>query len=212
MADDAAVQASPWATKIKDAGTLRMGGSDAGPLFSMKDPATGKLTGFDAGLAQLLSHYITGKSDGPIALTISTVDTRETLVQNGTVDVVVATYSITPERAKKVAFAGPYYRSGDAVMIKTDTTGIKSVKDLDGKRVATQQGSTAADRITQVAPGADGEPVPRRRAVPRRAQDRPGGRVRDRPGHPDLQRQHRRHPEGRGGALLRRLLRHRADP
>lgn len=154
VADDAAVQASPWAAKIKEAGSLKMGGSDAGPLFSMKDPATGKLTGFDAGLAQLLSHYITGKPDGPIALTISTVDTRETLVQNGTVDVVVATYSITPERAKKVAFAGPYYRSGDAVMIKADTTGIEGVKDLDGKKVATQQGSTAADRIAQVAPGA----------------------------------------------------------
>ena len=155
VADDAAIQASPWAATIKQAGTLKMGGSDAGPLFSMKDPATGKLTGFDAGLAQLLSRYITGKADGPIALTISTVDTRETLVQNGTVDVVVATYSITPERAKKVAFAGPYYRSGDAVMIKTETTGINGVKDLDGKKVATQQGSTAADRIAQVAPGAE---------------------------------------------------------
>jgi glutamate transport system substrate-binding protein len=155
VADDAAIQASPWAAKVKEAGSLKMGGSDAGPLFSMKDPATGKLTGFDAGLAQLLSHYITGKADGPIALTISTVDTRETLVQNGTVDVVVATYSITPERAKKVAFAGPYYRSGDAVMIKTDTTGIEGVQDLDGKKVATQQGSTAADRIAKVAPGAE---------------------------------------------------------
>jgi glutamate transport system substrate-binding protein len=154
VADEAAVAASPWATKIKESGTLRMGGSDAGPLFSMKDPATGKLTGFDAGLAQLLSHYITGKADGPIALTISTVDTRETLIQNGTVDVVVATYSITPQRAEKVAFAGPYYRSGDAVMIKADTTGISGVQDLDGKTVATQQGSTAADRITKVAPGA----------------------------------------------------------
>jgi len=155
VADDASIQSSPWAAKVKEAGTLKMGGSDAGPLFSMKDPATGKLTGFDAGLAQLLSHYITGKADGPIALTISTVDTRETLVQNATVDVVVATYSITPERAKKVAFAGPYYRSGDAVMIKTETTGINGVSDLDGKKVATQQGSTAADRITQVAPGAE---------------------------------------------------------
>ncbi len=155
VADDAAIQASPWAAKIKQAGSLKMGGSDAGPLFSMKDPASGKLTGFDAGLAQLLSHYITGKADGPIELTISTVDTRETLIQNGTVDVVVATYSITPERAKKVAFAGPYYRSGDAVMIKASTTGITGVKDLDGKKVATQQGSTAADRIAKVAPGAE---------------------------------------------------------
>ncbi|MCW2812432.1 MAG: transporter substrate-binding protein [Friedmanniella sp.] len=154
VAEAAAVDGNAWAAKIKAAGTLKTGGSDAGPLFSMKDPSTGKITGFDAGLAQLLSRYITGKADGPIALSITTVDTRETLIQNGTVDTVFATYSITPARAKKVAFAGPYYRSGDAIMVKSDNTTITSVKDLDGKRIATQQGSTTADRIAKDAPGA----------------------------------------------------------
>jgi glutamate transport system substrate-binding protein len=153
-ADAGTVDGNAWAKKIKAAGTLKTGGTDSGPLFSMKDPASGKLTGFDAGLAQLLSHYITGKPDGPVALTITTVDTRETLIQNGTVDAVFATYSITPARAKKVAFAGPYYRSGDAVMVKSDNTDITSVKDLDGKKVVTQQGSTTADRIKKDAPGA----------------------------------------------------------
>ena len=153
-ADAATVDGNAWAKKIKDRGSLNTGGSDSGPLFSMKDPASGKLTGFDAGLAQLLSRYITGKEDGPLTLTITTVDTRETLIQNGTVDTVFATYSITPERAKKVAFAGPYYRSGDAVMVKADNTTINSVTDLDGKKVATQQGSTTAARIAKDAPGA----------------------------------------------------------
>jgi glutamate transport system substrate-binding protein len=153
-ADAATVDGNTWAKAIKDRGTLNTGGSDAGPLFSMKDPSTGKLTGFDAGLAQLLSHYITGKADGPISLSITTVDTRETLIQNKTVDTVFATYSITPARAKKVAFAGPYYRSGDAVMVKATNTDITSVQNLDGKKVATQQGSTAADRMAKVAPGA----------------------------------------------------------
>ena len=154
VADAAAVDGNAWAKKIKDAGTLRTGGSDSGPLFSMKDPSTGKVTGFDAGLAQLLSHYITGLPDGPITLTVTTVDTRETLIQNGTVDTVFATYSITPERAKKVAFAGPYYRSGNAVMVLSDTTGISSAKDLDGKKVAMQQGSTTPASLKKVAPGA----------------------------------------------------------
>jgi glutamate transport system substrate-binding protein len=154
-ADPAAVDANAWAKKIKDRGVLKTGGSDAGPLFSMKDPSTGKLTGFDAGLAQLLSHYITGKDDGPLELTITTVDTRETLIQNGTVDTVFATYSITPQRAKKVAFAGPYYRSGDAIMVKAENTDINAVADLNGKKIATQQGSTTADRIKKDAPQAD---------------------------------------------------------
>jgi glutamate transport system substrate-binding protein len=153
-ADAATVDGNAWAKAIKDRGSLNTGGTDQGPLFSLKDPSTGKLTGFDAGLAQLLSHYITGKADGPIQLSITTVDTRETLIQNKTVDTVFATYSITPARAKKVAFAGPYYRSGDAVMVKASNTDITSVKDLDGKKVATQQGSTAADRMAKVAPGA----------------------------------------------------------
>jgi glutamate transport system substrate-binding protein len=154
VADEAAVSANAWAKAIRDRGTLRRGGSDTGPLFSLRDPVNGKVTGFDAGLSQMLSHYITGKADGPEALTVTTVDTRETLIQNDTVDVVIATYSITPARAKKVAFAGPYYRSGDAVMVKADDTAITGAKDLDGKKVATEQGSTAPDRIKQVAPGA----------------------------------------------------------
>jgi glutamate transport system substrate-binding protein len=154
VADPGVFEANAWAKKIKDAGVLKTGGSDSGPLFSMKDPSTGKITGFDAGLAQLLSHYITGKPDGPIALTVTTVDTRETLIQNGTVDTVFATYSITPERAKKVAFAGPYYRSGNAVMVLSDTTGISSAQDLDGKKVAMQQGSTTPASLKKVAPGA----------------------------------------------------------
>ena len=154
VADEAVVNANPWAKAIRDRGTLRRGGSDTGPLFSLRDPVSGKVTGFDAGLSQMLSHYITGKPDGPETLTVTTVDTRETLIQNGTVDVVLATYSITPARAKKVAFAGPYYRSGDAVMVKADDAAITGVQDLDGKKVATQQGSTTADRIKKDAPGA----------------------------------------------------------
>ena len=75
-ADPAVVDANAWAKKIKDRGLLKTGGSDSGPLFSMKDPSSGKLTGLDAGLAQLLSHYITGLDDGPLDLTITTVDTR----------------------------------------------------------------------------------------------------------------------------------------
>jgi glutamate transport system substrate-binding protein len=153
-ADAAAVDGNAWAKKIKDRGQLLTGGSDSGPLFSMKDPTTGKITGFDAGMAQMLSHYITGKSDGPISLTVTTVDTRETMIQNGTVDTVIATYSITPPRAKKVAFAGPYYRSGTAVMVKSDNTTINGVKDLGGKKIATQQGSTTADLLSKYAPSA----------------------------------------------------------
>jgi glutamate transport system substrate-binding protein len=155
VADAAAIPAGSWADKIKQRGKLIRGGTDAGPLFSIKDPATGKVTGFDAGLAAMLAHYITGKPTDNTDLVITTVDTRETLIQNGTVDAVFATYTITPERAQKVAFAGPYYESGAAIMVKADNTAIDSVDDLNGKTVATEANSTAVLALQQFAPQAN---------------------------------------------------------
>ncbi len=156
VADTASVDANTWASAVKKQGFLKVGGTDSGPLFSIKDPTTGELTGFDAGLAQMLSRYITGKSDPQslTRLTITTVDTRETLLQNHTVDAVFATYTITPARAKKVAFAGPYYESGDAIMVKADNTTIKGLADLAGKKVATETNSTAALALAKMAPDA----------------------------------------------------------
>jgi glutamate transport system substrate-binding protein len=157
VADASALPAGSWAAGVKQRGYLRRGGTDAGPLFSIKDPGNGKLTGFDAGLGQMLARYITGKSDvqSLTRLTVTTVDTRETLLQNGTVDAVIATYTITPARATKIDFAGPYYESGDAIMVKSGNTSIKEVGDLNGKNVATESNSTAALSLKQFAPNAN---------------------------------------------------------
>lgn len=151
-APDATISANAWATAIKNRGTLRTGGTDSGPLFSLLDPATGKVTGFDAGLSQMFAQYILGSPK--TTLTVVTADTRETLIQNGSVDTVFATYTITPTRATKVAFAGPYFSSGAAIMVKSDNTTIKGVKDLAGKKVATESNSTALTALKEKAPTA----------------------------------------------------------
>ena len=156
VADPSAIPAGSWADKIRQRGRLIRGGTDTGALFSLRDPTTGKITGFDAGLAAMLAHYITGKADqDAVELVTTTVDTRETLLQNKTVDAVFATYTIKPERAEKVAFAGPYYESGDAIMVKADNTTITEVGDLNGKTVATESNSTAALAVKQFAPQAN---------------------------------------------------------
>ena len=156
VADAAAIPAGSWADKVKQRGKLIRGGTDQGALFSLKDPATGKVTGFDAGLAAMLAHYITGKSDADaVELVITTVDTRETLIQNGDVDAVFATYTITEPRAQKVAFAGPYYQSGTSVAVRADDTAITGVDDLNGKNVVTQANSTAVLALQQFAPQAN---------------------------------------------------------
>jgi glutamate transport system substrate-binding protein len=157
VADAAVLSANAWATRIKGNGVLQRGGTESGAIFSLKDPMTGRVTGFDAGIGDLLAHYILGGDDVSklVALQQTSVDTRETMLQNNTVDVVVATYSITPERAKKIAFAGPYYSSGAAIQVKADNTSIKTVKDLAGKTVATESNSTGITAINNNVTGAN---------------------------------------------------------
>jgi ABC-type amino acid transport substrate-binding protein len=67
---------------------------------------------------------------------------------------VFATYSITPARAEKIAFAGPYYTSQAGVLVKANNTTINSHNDLAGKKTATQAGSTGPAILAQFAPKA----------------------------------------------------------
>lgn len=152
VAPASAITPGSWMDKIRKRGYLRVGGTDSGPLFSQRNPVSGQLEGFDAGLSQMLARYILGKPTTKLSLT--TVDTRETMLQNGTVDTVFATYTITPQRAQKVDFAGPYYESGDAILVKSSNSSITKVSDLNGKTVATEGNSTAALDLKKFAPKA----------------------------------------------------------
>lgn len=153
VASAATIASSTWASKIKQAGTLRLGGTQTSNLFSLLNEKDGKMRGFDAGLAQLLARYILG--DGAkIQFTQVTSSTREQVLINDQVDMVFATYSITPARAEKISFAGPYYTSQAGALVKGSNRAIQSYNDLAGKKVATQAGSTGPAILAQYAPKA----------------------------------------------------------
>jgi ABC-type amino acid transport substrate-binding protein len=142
-----------WASKIKQAGTLRLGGTQTSNLFSLLNEKDGKIRGFDAGLAQLLTRYILGDAS-KYQFTQVTSSTREQVLINDQVDMVLATYSITPARAEKISFAGPYYTSQAGVLVKASNKAIQSNNDLAGKKTATQAGSTGPAILAQFAPKA----------------------------------------------------------
>ncbi len=153
VADAATIAASPWASKIKQTGMLRLGGTQTANLFSLLNEKDGKIRGFDAGLAQLLTRYILGDASKSKFTQINS-STREQVLINDQVDMVFATYSITPGRAEKIAFAGPYYTSQAGVLVKSNNKSIQSYNDLAGKKVATQAGSTGPAILAQFAPKA----------------------------------------------------------
>lgn len=139
--------------KIKSRGELLVGGSLDAPLLSQQNPATGEVEGFDATMGKALAKYIIGEPK--VKIVNSASETREALLANGTVDVVFQTYTITEERAKQVAFAGPYYTSGLTIAVKQGTSGIAKPEDLNGKKVIAGANTPAIPAIKKLAPQAE---------------------------------------------------------
>jgi glutamate transport system substrate-binding protein len=151
-AADSLVPSGSTAAAIREKGTLTVGGTQTAALFSLLDPTTGKVEGFDAALSRLLAKYVTGKDS--VKRVNVTSATREALLKNHSVDAVFATYTITPERQKQVAFAGPYYEDGLGIQVKSSNSDITSLAGLAGKTVVTESASTAATAVKKAAPTA----------------------------------------------------------
>ena len=161
VAADDVVASSAWASAVKEAGVLKTGGTKTAPVFSLEDATTGEVSGFDTAIGQVLARYIIGGTNDArtlLDITQVTSDTREVVLGNGSVQAVIATYTITPERAKKIDFAGPYYSSAQAVLVRADESKITGVSDLAGVKVAVQSGSSSIKALQEAAPKAEQTP------------------------------------------------------
>ena len=141
VAKDVALTGSPTFDKIKSAGTIRIGVKEDQPGLGYLDAATGERSGFDIQIATWMAASL-GVAADKIEFKAIPSANRETALANGDVDLYVGTYSINDKRKKLVDFAGPYFVTGQGLLVKKDNTTIKSEKDLDGKKVCSATGST----------------------------------------------------------------------
>jgi glutamate transport system substrate-binding protein len=133
-------------------GKITVGTKFDQPLFGLKDPRSGEVEGFDVEIAKLIAARL--GPDVEVEFVETPSPTRETVIENGTVDMVVATYTINDTRKQRIDFAGPYYVAGQDIMVAEDDDSIKSVDDLNGKRVCSVQGSTSVVNVRREAPQA----------------------------------------------------------
>ena len=138
---------------LKERGKIVVGTKFDQPLFGLKNPTTGDIEGFDVEIAKLIAERI--DPDLEVEFIEAVSRNREPFIQEGKVDIVVATYTINDTRKQVVDFAGPYYIAGQDIMVRSDDTTIKGVEDLNGKKVCSVQGSTSIVNVQQRAPQAD---------------------------------------------------------
>jgi glutamate transport system substrate-binding protein len=105
----------------------------------------GTYTGFDIEIAKIIAKGL-GVPDNGVEYKTTVSANREPFIQQGQVDIVVATYTINDERKKVVSFGGPYYIAGQDLLVPTAST-ITGPESLDGKKVCSVSGSTPAKRI-----------------------------------------------------------------
>lgn len=131
--------------KIKDAGVLKVGVKVDVPNFGYKDPATNEIDGLEIDFARAIAKEIIG-DENAIALEPVTAKTRGPLLDNGQLDLVLATFTIKPERLEQWNFSNSYYTDEVGVLVKKNS-GITGVKDLGGKKIGVAQGATSKDAL-----------------------------------------------------------------
>lgn len=111
-----------------------------------------KYTGMDVDVATYVAKKL-GTDAAAITWVQAPSAQRETLIETGQVDMVVATYSITDARKQKVSFAGPYFIAGQDLLVRADDTAITGPDSLAGKKLCSVKGSTSAQKVKDKYPG-----------------------------------------------------------
>ncbi len=118
--------------------------------FEFQDASGSEYQGFDMDLIRAI-----GKEMGyEVDIQNVNFDGLIPSMEAGNIDVIISGMTINDERKEKVLFSDPYYQSGLSIIVKKDNTSINSFKDLQGKKVAVQMGTTSAKEAKSI-PGAE---------------------------------------------------------
>ncbi len=125
---------------IKTAGTIRIG------VFSDKNPfgyvdANGEVQGYDVYFAKRIAKDLLGSEDTVEFVYVEAANRVEYL-QSAKVDIILANFTVTGERAEKVDFALPYMKVALGVVSPDDAL-ITEVEQLNGKTLIVVKGTTA---------------------------------------------------------------------
>lgn len=125
-------------------GKLVVGTEATFPPFEMSKD--GEYTGFDMDIIRAI-----GENQGyEVEIKNLGFDALIPAVESGNIDCAVAAITIDEKRAKVVDFSKPYFDAGLIIAVKEDTTGITTTKDLEGKRIAAQVGTTGANVCQEI--------------------------------------------------------------
>jgi glutamate transport system substrate-binding protein len=146
VASDVSLEGSPTFDAMVERDGVVVGVKNDQPGLGMEDAASGERSGFDVDIARWIAASLGFEESQIEYVTIPSANREQELV-NGNIDYYVGTYSITDERKELIDFAGPYFITGQGLLVAADNTDINGPDDLEGKIVCSVTGSTPLQRI-----------------------------------------------------------------
>jgi glutamate transport system substrate-binding protein len=131
--------------ELAESGEITIGVKYDQPGIGFKGAADDVPVGFDPEIGKILAASL-GIAAEDITWKETISDNREPFLESGEVDLVIASYSITDERRAIVGQAGPYYVTGQQLMVPSDSD-IDSLDDVEGTEVCSVTGSTSLENI-----------------------------------------------------------------
>ncbi len=132
-------------SKVKDKGEMIMGLDDSFPPMGFRDE-NNEITGFDVDVAKEVCSRL------GIKLTLQQIDwtTKEQELNTGKIDCIWNGFTITAARKEQVLFTKPYMSNHQVLVVKGEST-LAKLSDFEGKKLALQAGSSAADALESSA-------------------------------------------------------------
>jgi glutamate transport system substrate-binding protein len=157
VATDVTIDGSPTFDAIQERGSVEIGVKEDQPNLGYLDPTTGERSGFDVDIARWIAASL-GFDESQINFTTIPSANREQAIINGDIDYYVGTYSITDKRKELISFAGPYFITGQGLLVAADNETITGKDSLTADdTVCSATGSTSIQRIKDETPAKTAE-------------------------------------------------------
>ena len=134
--------------EVKKKGVLVAGVKDSLPPFGYIDEKSREIVGYDIDFIKAIAKKLGVKAE----LKPVTSASRMPQLQEGNIDIIAATMTKNPERAKVIDFSHTYFFTGQKFITKRGS--VKSLKDLEGKKIGTAKGSTSEQNVKKSIPTA----------------------------------------------------------
>jgi glutamate transport system substrate-binding protein len=129
--------------RLNRAGQIRIGVKSDQPSLGFRNPATNDYEGFDIEVAAIVADEL-GLTRRQIRFITTTSKVREEYLVQGRVDIVIASYSMIKSRQDSVGQAGPYFVTGQQLMVRrADKDVITRPERVRAGRVCSAEGSTS---------------------------------------------------------------------